>query len=260
MRIAVIDLGTNTFNLLIAETNGYRINVLINNKISVKLGKGGIGRNIIQTDAFRRGLSALKKHFKTISGFNTDKIIAFGTSALRTAENANIFINEAEKVIKATIKIISGQREAELIYFGVRQTLENIHGNYLILDIGGGSNEFILANNKKNLWKKSFKHGMARLLEKFYISDPIIPNEIDEMEKFFTNELRPLFISINDYRVHSLIGAEGGFESFYNMIQFYKNPNYLIEQSNKCKRINLSDYKQLHKKLLNSTLSERKKI
>ncbi len=112
MRVAVIDLGTNTFNLLIAEADKNRIRTLHNEKIPVKLGKGGIKDNIILPDAFERGLTALTAHNQIICRYQADKTIALGTSALRTAKNACDFINKAKENLGIDIQIISGNREA----------------------------------------------------------------------------------------------------------------------------------------------------
>jgi exopolyphosphatase / guanosine-5'-triphosphate,3'-diphosphate pyrophosphatase len=260
MRVAVIDLGTNTFNLLIAETEGKKIKTLRNEKISVKLGKGGIGDNVILPDAIERGLTALTAHNQAICNFQPEKVIALGTSALRTSKNSREFIKLVKERLGINIEIISGNREAELIYMGVLQTLDKVSDNFLILDIGGGSNEFILANKNEILWKKSFKLGMARLNEKFHPSDPIKPEEIFSMTDYFGNELTSLFSAVEKFPVDFLVGAEGAFESFYNIINYQNNSSYRPEKNNMSKEINLDDYYSLHKFLLQSTNSDRIKM
>ena len=94
MRVAILDLGTNTFNLLIAEQDGAEsFRILYNQKLPVKLGEGGINRGEIIPAAFDRGINAIVEHYQTISSFGAEKIKAFGTSALRTAANGTEFIN-----------------------------------------------------------------------------------------------------------------------------------------------------------------------
>ena len=260
MRVAVIDLGTNTFNLIIAEAEGKQIHTLYNEKISVKLGKGGIGRNIILPDAFDRGLTALNAHNQVISNFHAEKVIALGTSALRTAENADDFIRTVKEKLNINVEIISGIREASLIYHGVLQTLENQQSNFLILDIGGGSNEFIIANKTEMLWKESFKLGMARLIDKFKPSDPVVIEEISAMEKYFDMELKPLFDEIKKNKIGSLVGAEGAFESLYNMVQYNEIQNYHPKNGNKSKILEIPGLLRLHEKLIHSTSLERMKM
>ena len=260
MRIAVIDLGTNTFNLLIAESEGKKIKTLHNEKISVKLGKGGIGDNVILPDAIERGLTALTAHNQAICHFQPEKVIALGTSALRTSKNSSEFIKLVKERLGINIEIISGNREAELIYLGVLQTLDKVSGNFLILDIGGGSNEFILANKKEIIWKESFKLGMARLNEKFNPSDPIKPEEILSMTDYFSNELTSLFSAVKRLPVDFLVGAEGAFDSFYNIINYRNNSSYRPEKNDLSKEINLEEYYRFHKLLLLTTNSDRMKM
>jgi exopolyphosphatase/guanosine-5'-triphosphate,3'-diphosphate pyrophosphatase len=260
MRVAVIDLGTNTFNLLIAEAEGQKIKTIFSEKISVKLGRGGIGKNVILPDAIDRALTALTAYNQTICNFQAEKVIALGTSALRTSENSCEFLNSVKEKLGINIEIISGNREAELIYQGVLQTLENISGNFLILDIGGGSNEFILANKKDILWKRSFKLGMARLNEKFRLSDPIKPEEINSMNDYFGVELKTLFDASQKVPVDFLVGAEGAFESFYNIMGYQNNPSYRPLNNNLSKEITLDNYYHLHNYLIKSTMSDRMKL
>jgi len=146
-RIAILDLGTNTFNLLIAELlGGENYKILVNQKLPVKLGEKRINSGKIISVAFNRGIEAIKSHFTTIKKYQVQDIKAYGTSALRTAKNGEKFLAEIRIITGITVEIISGDLEAELIYFGVRQTLNLKNEKFVILDIGGGSNEFILAN------------------------------------------------------------------------------------------------------------------
>ncbi|MCC6689956.1 MAG: phosphatase, partial [Bacteroidia bacterium] len=162
MLVAVIDLGTNTFNLLIAEllaAGKYRI--LYNTKLPVKLGKGGINKNQLLPDAMERGINALNDYKNIIAQYNVAKTYAFATSAMREATNSNEFIKRIHE-LGISVDVISGDREAELIYKGVRLAIDIGEQHVVVMDIGGGSTEFIIANNKQILWKKSFLLGVSR--------------------------------------------------------------------------------------------------
>jgi exopolyphosphatase / guanosine-5'-triphosphate,3'-diphosphate pyrophosphatase len=257
MRVAVIDLGTNTFNLLIAEAEKGNIIVLFSERISVRLGRGGIKNNIIQPDAFERGIAALEKHGLTIKKYSVEKVKGIGTSALRTANNACDFVHAVKEKLGIEIEIISGNREAELIYKGVLQSVENISGNFLIIDIGGGSNELIIADSKNIIWKRSFKLGIERIISKFHISDPILPEEIKAIEEYFEQELQPFFEKAKDYIYGCIIGAEGSFETFYNMVELSK-PGVSASLGYTSKLIAINDYLKLHDLLLDSTAQSRK--
>lgn len=260
MRIAVIDLGTNTFNLLIADIFYKKFVTVCNTKESVKIGKGGIHENIILPDAFDRALFALQKHTKAIKEFGAQEIIAIGTSALRTAKNAPQFLKEVKERFGIDIQIISGDREAELIYHGVKMSVEELSEPFLILDIGGGSNEFILANKESLLWKRSFPLGMARLNEKFKPSDPVTLQDISSLEKYFDSVLHPLIDFVRLNPIKHLVGAEGAFETFYNSIYLQSNVSLDFNLRDKARRIDRKSFFDFHSKLIGSTSEERAKI
>lgn len=259
MRIAVIDLGTNTFNLLIAETlNGQNFKIILNIKQGVKLGRGGINRNVITEEAFQRGIDAVKKYYDLIKEHDVNVVKAIATSAIRDAENGKDFTETLKKNFNITVSVISGEKEAELIYLGVRQTLPFSNKRFLILDIGGGSNEFIIADNVQIFWKKSFKLGMARLLEKFNPSDPITVQEINACEVYFREELKELFEQTLLHKPEIFIGASGSFDSFVAMLSSEKLLKHDMEDV--FHEISLPVYEHLHRKIIQSTKDDRDKM
>ncbi|RYD71240.1 MAG: exopolyphosphatase, partial [Sphingobacteriales bacterium] len=172
MRFAIIDLGTNTFHLLIAEANNKSFEILYKTNKPVKLGEGRINDNIIIPSAFERGISALKEFRETIDGYHVDKVRATATSAVRSANNGGDFVSAVRKETNIAIEIITGDEEATAIYEGVKLS-GAINDLALIMDIGGGSVEFILCDTEKLIWKKSYNIGAARLMQKYFKSDPI---------------------------------------------------------------------------------------
>jgi len=261
MRVAIIDMGTNTFNLLIAEiTQDNNFKILFKDKAGVKLGKGGINQKMITPEAFQRGIEAIDKHLKNSKKYNTDKIFATATSGVRSTQNGKELVETLEKKFNIKIQIISGDEEAELIYRGVKQAVEFNEQNALILDIGGGSNEFIIANNSGLIWKMSFNLGIARLLDRFKPSDPITPDEIDAVENYIKQNLAPLYKAAKKYQPEKIIGCSGTFDSFRAMIiAKYENiPDDIKKQNHYL--INLDDYYHLHQQLIQSTTAERLKM
>jgi exopolyphosphatase/guanosine-5'-triphosphate,3'-diphosphate pyrophosphatase len=261
MRLAIIDMGTNTFNLLIAEVsenNNYQI--IHKGKAGVKLGKGGINNKVITPEAFNRGISAIEEHLSTIKHYSCDKIYATATSGVRSTKNGKEFVDTLEEKFGINIQIISGDEEAELIYRGVKQAVHFNNENVLILDIGGGSNEFIIANNLGLLWKHSFQLGIARLLDMFDPSDPITLDEIKNVEHFIDANLKDLYDAVEKYSPQKLVGCSGTFDSFREMI-LAKNGGIPEEVKKKNSYpINIQDYEFLHIDLIKSTLEERKKM
>ncbi len=262
MRIAVLDLGTNTFNLVIAEKNGkLSFTILHSSKLPVKLGEGGINQGIITQTAFDRGIDAIQKHHRIIQQYNVKKIAAFGTSALRTATNGAAFQKQVKNILGIDIEIITGDREAELIYYGVRQTHPMDTEIYLILDIGGGSNEFIIADKNKIYWKKSYKLGIARLLEQFKPSDPITTEQIMQVRNYIDNEISELVNTVRKYNIKTLLGASGSFETFVAMIEASEEMTETqVALFPRSIPIQKSDFDELYTKLMNSTSAERSKM
>lgn len=262
MRISVIDLGTNTFNLLIVETNGDQpYKIIYNNKLPVKLGKSGIDKKEIRPDAITRGLNAIERHLQTIREYNAERIFAFATSAVRSARNGEQFVKMIRQRFDLEVEIINGDREAELIYYGVKQAVKLGSEKVLILDIGGGSNEFIIADQENIYWKKSYPLGIARLLAKFKPSDPISIEEIEFISNYLEERLSDLFEEFKKHKINTLIGASGSFETIVAMIRA-DDPNFESETGTVPESVNidLTDFENLYQKLINSTLKERKQM
>lgn len=261
MRIAILDFGTNTFNLLIADDEeDSRLNYLYSSKEPVKLGKGGISNRILQPDAIERALIAINNHFITIRKYGAEKVYAYATSAIRDAKNSRDFLNQVHKQFDLYVNIIPGEREAELIYKGVRQACNFDEERALILDIGGGSNEIIIADKDKIFWQESYDLGMARLLEKFKPEDPISNDKINEVEAFLDKKLKAVFMAIKKYKPRFLVGAAGSFETFYAICKNKLPDKYRDSEDTPRKKIFLEDYRGLHEQLIKSTLEERKRM
>ena len=125
-----------------------------------------------------------------------EKVLAFGTSALRNAKNGAEIISRIKSTHRIDTQIISGDEEAGYIYKGVNLALHLGKEKSLIIDIGGGSVEFIIGNGEEIFWKQSFEIGAQRLLERFQKHDPILPSEIDEINLYFQERLVPLLEAI----------------------------------------------------------------
>jgi len=254
MITAILDFGTNTFNLLIAERQERGFKILLSTKQPVKLGRGGIQVNRITADAMERGYVAIQNHMEVIRNYEVDEIRAFATSAIRNADNGEEFTEEVRRRFGFRTRIIPGEREAELIYKGVRQAVAFGEENALILDIGGGSIEFIICNKQGIVWKRSFELGMARLLEIFNLSDPISPEEVRVLENHFRQELVPLREVVQKEKPRILIGASGSFDTFHALIMHRKG---MESDPYFGREISLKDYYRLHKTLVRSTREER---
>jgi exopolyphosphatase/guanosine-5'-triphosphate,3'-diphosphate pyrophosphatase len=259
MRISVIDLGTNTFNLLVAEWDEIGIPKILNrSKYATKIGKGGINQNIITDEAIDRAIIAFDTITEISKQFEVSKTLAFATSAIRSAENGSDFVNMLEEKYHIHIEIISGDREADLIFSGTKKAIELNHEHVAILDIGGGSNEIIIANNEKVFWKSSYPLGMTRLLEKFNPTDPINKNMVKEIEEYLKAEMADLFEALDIHSVKTLIGSSGSFDTLKQIL--IANTPELNGFPATYFEIKLKDFFKLHQLFLASSLEEREQM
>lgn len=257
MRIAIIDLGTNTFNLLVVEVNTDKTyTTLCQTKIAVKLGEGGINKDFITPAPFKRGIDALKTYKTTIQEYKADKTYAVATSAIRGASNGHEFVSKAREEAGIEVRVITGDQEAETIYYGVRNAVKIGEQNSLIIDIGGGSTEFIIANNERIVWKQSFLLGVARLLELFNPSDPIKEPELQTYKDYLKLQLQPLAEAIKKYPITELIGSSGSFDSLAEMVAYKFYTPHMLDGKTEF-TFNLEHYRYIHDIILRSTVAER---
>ncbi|MEO6148826.1 MAG: exopolyphosphatase [Mucilaginibacter sp.] len=234
-RVAVMDLGTNTFHLLIAEGSTGHYNTLVHQHIGVKLGEGGINKGLILPEAYKRGIDTMQDFQHQIAAQNVSAVRAMATSALRSAANGKDFINEVEQATGIKIEIIDGDSEAEFIYKGIKASGCLSAANSLILDIGGGSVEFIVGNNEEILYKRSFEIGAARLMDKFHQVDPIPNKAVDDLNKYLESHLTELFEAISGLQIAQLIGSSGSFETLAEVVELDKGRPFDIEKTTKYK-------------------------
>lgn len=254
---AVIDLGTNTFNLLIAGIPGPgRFTVLYEERIAVKMGRGGIHKEKLLPDAMERGLYALSSHEKTIRRFGATEVRLIGTSAIRGAANRQEFIDEVQRRFGWKLEVIDGSREAGYIFSGTVSSLPPLNEKYLVLDIGGGSNEFILAEGKAIVWKKSFNIGIARVLELFPLSDPPLQEEIAGVEKWFGEHLAVLREICAKHKPGVLVGCSGAFDTLMDILE-EKEPDATMRTSSV---FPLDEFHRIHRSLISVNREERCRI
>ena len=183
MKKAVIDLGTNTFNLLIGSVFGDKLEIIYCEKEAVLLGMNGINNGSIAEDAWMRAMQTLFRFKKRCEKQNVDEIIGFGTSALRGAKNGELFVKEVYENIGIRIHIISGSQEAQLIYRGVRW-LFDFKQAATIMDIGGGSTEFIAANAGGIVEAQSFDIGVSRLYQNLNKRNNLTANDFKFINEY----------------------------------------------------------------------------
>ena len=215
-RLALIDMGTNTFHLLIVELPEARHAeplVLLRTKVGVKLGEGGISRGEIAPEAYARALHTIAAFQEEIELHQATEVRATATSAVRSAANGPDLVKDIFEQSGIRVEVIAGAREAELIAKGVRQAVPLGAVPHLLMDIGGGSVEFIIADQDTIFWKQSFEIGAQRLLDQFFRHDPLTADDVRAEQAFLAATLAPLTAAVQQFRPRGLVGASGTFDT-----------------------------------------------
>lgn len=219
-RIGIIDIGTNTFNLLIVDKENDAFEKVFSTKEGVGLGLGGINDGFLADDAMQRGVETLIRFLQKAKELNTEKIKAFATSAVRDAKNQDTFLNILRNELGLEVEVVSGEREAQLIHQGVKIGYP-FNEKVLIMDIGGGSTEFIYASKNEVLKAYSFNIGTARIYQQFEFSDPYTNEDEKKVVNYLEEHTSGFF---NEIETTILIGASGSFETFYAVLNQAEYP------------------------------------
>lgn len=210
MKIGTIDIGTNSMRLLIAD---YKNNKIENRKKYVnttRIGQGVDKDGYITQEAMERNLNALKEFSDKCKEEKCHKVYCMGTSALRDSKNGQEFVKKAKELTDIDVKIICGDEESNLGFMGV---LEGTDGDkkddILVIDIGGGSTEFIVGNECGIKFCKSENVGALRMTEKFITTDPISDEDFDAMSKFIKETVSSTIDKLNTMNISNLVGIGG---------------------------------------------------
>lgn len=224
MRLAAIDLGTNSFHLVIADTrpNG-AFQVIESEKEMVRLGESAADMKQLTPEAMDRGIQSLR-HFKSLlAARGVDHVKAVATSALREAENGDAFIRRARVEAGIEIEIISGYEEGRLIYCGASQALPIFTKRALVIDIGGGSTEYVLGERGKPKYITSLKLGAIRLTKKYNLADKPSTDDVLRCRKHIVGELALSARAILDLGYQVSVGSSGTAQALAAMIRLSRD-------------------------------------
>ena len=221
LRVAAIDLGTNSFHMIIVEESPQKGIVEIDRvKDMICIGRGSISTKMLDEEAMQSGIAALK-NFLVLArqhGVASENVLAFATSAIREAKNRGDFLRRVREESGLKVKVISGKEEAEFIYYGVRNAVKIGKTADLLFDIGGGSVEFVLVNQKGIQLLESRKIGVARMCERFVTSEPISKHDIKILEQFFSAEMVSAVEKAAQLKVTRAIASSGTAQNIGRMI------------------------------------------
>lgn len=213
-KAAAIDIGTNTFKWLAAKATQNGFEHLHAGSYKVNLGEG-LSEGVLTTESMERGIAALLFAREQLEnqGVDINKSRVIATSAVRNASNHAEWIAKVLQQTGFHVEVIDGNEEARLIFQGIKASGSLGQEPVLIMDIGGGSVEFIIGNNDEIFWKQSFEIGGYRLMQKFQTSDPISPEAILDILDFLDQKLEPLVQAISQCKPVYLVGSSGSFDT-----------------------------------------------
>lgn len=256
MKIASIDIGTNSMRLLIADYD----EKIANRKkyvTTTRMGQGVNKNGVISSNAIKRNLDSFVNFVKTANEEQAEQIYAIGTSALRDSKNRKEFIDIVKLHTGIEIEVINGIVEAELGFYGVALGIEDKH-RILIIDIGGGSTEFVVGSKDEGvIYKESIDIGAVRLTEQFQISDENTSENLEKMTKHIHEKIGHLSDLVDEYSIKKIIGIGGTLSTASSINQSMK-----IYDTNKIHNsvLEFDDVKYMLEGLKNITTDERKKI
>lgn len=245
---AVIDLGSNTFHILIYQLKDQSFITVHKEREYVFLSEAGVKK--IGEQAFSRGLETLHTFHELCMKHTVQKVKIIGTATLRSASNGPLFCDIIKDKYGWDIDLITGDQEAQYIYQGILLSRPPLNGLNLIMDIGGGSVEFIILNKEEPLFMQSFPVGISILQSKFHKTEPITSTEIIHTNMFLSKQLEPLAKFIKYNPIKRLIGASGSFE----LLKLLK----LTEDYNEyCSWVTKEDYQRVATEITRLTYEER---
>ena len=256
MKIGAIDIGTNSMRLLVAE---YIDGKLYNREKFVnttRIGQGVDSEGYISEEAIERNIKALKEFSDIANEKGCEYIYCIGTSALRDSKNGNEFINLAKAETNVEVDIISGEEESNLGFIGVLQGLDDTN-NILVLDIGGGSTEFILGDESGIKYAKSENVGALRMTEKFLATDPICENEFEDMSNFIEETISDTINILKEKNIRQIVGIGGTITSVSAINQELET--YSMEKIHGSK-VNEKELDNILQNLKKMTLNDKKNI
>lgn len=240
-QIAAIDLGSNSFHMVVARLDRGEIRVQERRSEKIQLGAGLDAANYLTDEVQKRALECLKRYAQRIDGFPPSAVRVVGTNTLRVAKNSEQFIARAQKVLGHRIDIVAGREEARLIYLGVSHTVADDKGKRLVIDIGGGSTEFIVGERFEPLVMESLHMGCVAFALKYFPRDIISEKAFDAAVVAAHQELLPVRKIFKDSGWKNAVGSSGSIKAIQTVLE----ANGLSDE-----RITLDGLYQLRRRVL----------
>lgn len=216
--LSAIDIGTNSFHQIIAKINKDKFSIIDRTKEVVRLGISSTDMKYISEEAMDRGIIALKR-FKTLSDLHNATIRAVATSAVREALNRTEFLRRVKSETGIDVEIISGYEEARLIYLGVLQSLPVFKDRVVVIDIGGGSTEFLYGQKGNVLFAESLKLGAIRFTQKYFTNEKLDMSSVYECRESVKGTIVPIIRNLDKKNIDHFIGTSGTISNIASIIK-----------------------------------------
>lgn len=256
MKIGTIDIGTNSMRLLIADYNNGKIENRKKYVNTTRIGQGVDKEGYIREEVLQRNINALEEFANICKVEECQAIYCMGTSALRDSKNGNVFVDRAKQKTNINVEIISGNEESNLGFMGVLEGLDTDE-QILVIDIGGGSTEFIVGDIEGIKFAKSENVGALRMTEKFLAKDPIDTNEFSNMSKFIYSEIKDTIDYIKSKQIKKIVGIGGTITSLSAMNQELEV--YSMEKIHNSE-VSIKNIKDILQNLKQMTLNDKKTL
>lgn len=216
--LAAIDMGSNSFHMVVARLVHGEIRTLEKMGEKVQLGAGLDPNNRLTEDAQERALACLGRFAQRLKGMPPEAVQIVGTNALRVARNAHQFMNRAEEVLGYPVEIIAGREEARLIYLGVAHTLSDDSGRRLVIDIGGGSTEFIIGQRFEPLELESLHMGCVSFRNRYFADGKITRRQMDRAVTHAEQEMLNIRQHYRNVGWQSTVGSSGSIKAIASVL------------------------------------------
>ena len=259
MKLAAIDIGTNSIHMVVVEVNTrHTFDIIKQEKEMVKLGTGVFATNRLSPRAYKAGLETIRRYVSLADQLGADEIITAATSAIREARNGGEFLDEVVEKTGLAPQVISGKEEARLIFLAVRNAIALQNENALVLDIGGGSTEAVVGNTTEVLFRSSMKLGVRRLLDMFESEGPIGREAQGVLQAHIKHVARDVIDQAKASGFSQVIGTSGTIRTLGEAAHLRQGGKDMRNVN--AEVVSLADIEQLTTQLLEMTPKQRTEV
>ena len=233
--IAAVDLGSNSFHMVVAQDQHGQLKIVDRMREMVRLGAGLNSSGKLSEESKERAIECLQRFGQRLQEMHADSVRVVGTNTLRVAKNSAKFIQRAEEALGHPIQIISGVEEARLIYQGTVHSITGPEGNWLVVDIGGGSTEIIIGNKGKPLLMESVQMGCVVISEKFFADGQLDKKKFKKAFVAAKLQLQPIISKFKELNWQHVVGTAGTIRTIAELMREFE----ISDQGISYKGINL---------------------